>query len=435
MATSLALVVVATLITLGAARVSSNDLRSSGNEVRGLEAATIADDGVGRGMIYLRQNVKQIRSTAAGGWMNASAQRWSVCTAQTTTVPCGDGTSNLFDNTWTAYSTVPNLTTTGETLQGSFVTHYVARAATAGAATPTSGVFNVITEGQSGDGLGKSLTRQSLTFQPFLAHSPDAPLIAAGTIGLSGTISVVANPNGGGTGVPLSAWSGTNISQAGSMQSCHVGEYLTTGTVSSTQTDAAGNTLSLCPACECPNSADRQITSSGTEGIDVLDVDGGVGANPDSPYFPPDLFEYTFGVKTADYLRVKNKAQIVTDCATLSSASSGLLWVEGDCAIPSGNVVGSFAEPVLLVVSNGTFRMNANGQFMGVIFAFAHDGGTVDVRLNGGPTLYGSMISNQTIGGNGNYTARYDKAVLDNLANALGPASDISQIAGSWRNY
>ncbi len=433
--TSLALLVVTILITLAAAQVSSNDQRGAANEVRAQESGAVGDSGLGRGLSYLRQNVGQIRSTAAGGWMNAGNVKWAPCSSSSTTAPCGNGTSNVFDNSWTAYSNVPNLKTSTET-PGTFFTHFVARATTPGAATPSGGVFNVVSEGRSSDGLGKSLIRQSAVFQPVLAHRPDAPLIAAGTIGLSGTISIVANPNGGGTGVPLSAWSSTNITETGSMQTCHVWEYLSTGTPTGTQTDSDGDMVTLCPACSCPNSVDQTLSRKDVEGIDVLDVDGNVGANPDSPYFPPDLFEYTFGVSEASWRTVESQAQVITDCSTLNASSAGLIWVNGDCSIPSNSIVGSLEAPVILVVANGSFQMNANGQFFGVLFAFAHDGGAIDVKLNGGPTLYGSMISNRNIDtGNGNYTARYDKGVLDNLGNALGPASRIAPIAGSWRNY
>lgn len=444
LATSLSLVVISTLITLAAARVSSNDQRSSANEVRASEASVLSDGGIGRGAIYLRQNVRQIRSVAAGGWLEPNAVKWSACSGSTVTPPCGNGTSNVFDNTWTAYPILPNLKVGSETLQGDFTSHFVARAAVAGAATPANGTFNVISQGQSGDTLGRSLTRQSFVFQPFLAHRPDAPLIASGTIGLNGTISVVANPNGGGPGVPLSAWSGTNITEGGSVQTCHISEYLATDTPTGSTTDSDGNILVRCPDCECPNAADRQITNKNVEGIDVLDVDGGVGANPDSPYFPPDLFEYTFGVAETSYQTIKDQAQLITDCGDLDANSAGLYWIVGDCTMAKTTDVGSFENPIILVMENGKFSYNAKGEFFGVVFAFAHNyptsptgtGGSIDVKLNGGPTLYGSFLSNRKIDlGNGNYTARYDKAVLDNLASGLGAASRIVPIAGSWRNY
>lgn len=436
LATAAGMMVLATIVTVGAVVVASGEQKSAGNSLRGQQADSSADNGVQRGLIYLNNNLSQVRATATNGWMNASSTKWVGCTSSTLPPPCGDGYNNLFDNRWTAYSSVSNLLVSDETLPNSFTTHFLAEAATAGGNAPKSGIYHVVSEGLSGDGRGRTVSRQSLMFQPVLAHRPDAPLIAAGTIGLSGTISVVANSNGGGKGVPLSAWAGDNVSQSGSMQTCHVWEYLSTDSPDGTQTDPDGNEVVMCPDCECPNDTEYNITVKGGEGIDILDVDGNVGANPDSPYFPDDVFQYTFGVPEADWQSIRSQAQLITDCSTLSSSSSGLYWVDGNCSIPSGTVVGSLAAPVILVIANGNFQMNANGQFFGVLFAFAHDSGTIDVKLNGGPTLYGSMISNRNIDtGTGNYTARYDKAVLDNLVSGANAATRMALVPGSWQDY
>jgi Tfp pilus assembly protein PilX len=439
LAVALTVLIIATLITVGAVQISVGDQKSMANEVRAREAGSIAEAGLERGVMYLRQSNKLIRSRAANGWMNAGGVKWSPCSTATITIPCGNGTSNIYDASWTAYANVQNLTTTGETFSaGSFITHYVAKAATSGAAAPGKGAYYVIGQGQSQDGTGQALIRKAVIFYPFLAHRPDAPLVAAGTIGLSGTITVVANPNGGGTGVPLSSWSGNDTTESGSMQTCQVAEYLGTDSTYTTQTDSSGNTVTLCPACTCPNTAADQLTNKNVEGIDILDVDGGLGANPDSTNFPPDVFQYTFGVPEAQWLTVHDQAQIITDCGTLNASSAGLYWIDGNCAIPSNTTVGSLDAPLILVMKNGTFKMNANSAFFGVLFAFAQGaGGTVGVSLTGGPTLYGSMISNRDINiGNGTFTARYDKTVLDNLANGgPGAASGMAVIPGSWRDY
>ncbi|HEX4870840.1 MAG TPA: hypothetical protein VFV27_00875, partial [Nevskiaceae bacterium] len=201
---SLALMVVSAIIAVGAGLVAAQEQRSVGNEVRALEARSLAEAGLNRAMIYVRQNFQNVRATATGGWMDPTARRWTNC-GTSVTPPCGDGTVNVFNNRWTAYSSVPNLGVSGETLQGSYTGHLVARASAAGAHDPGQGLIQVVGQGVSADGQGRALVRQGVVFQPFLASRPDAPLIAAGTIGLSGTISVVANPNGGGSGVPLSA--------------------------------------------------------------------------------------------------------------------------------------------------------------------------------------------------------------------------------------
>ncbi len=57
-----------------------------------------------------------------------------------------------------------------------------------------------------------------------LAGTPAAPLTIAGGMAVSGNFTVVANPNGGGPGVPLSVWTNGNVDLTnGSGQTCHQG--------------------------------------------------------------------------------------------------------------------------------------------------------------------------------------------------------------------
>ena len=59
-----------------------------------------------------------------------------------------------------------------------------------------------------------------------LAGTPAAPLTIAGGMAVSGNFTVVANPNGGGPGVPLSVWTNGNVDLTnGSGQTCHQGDY------------------------------------------------------------------------------------------------------------------------------------------------------------------------------------------------------------------
>jgi Tfp pilus assembly protein PilX len=441
---ALIVVVVATIVTIGVTQVGVGEQRNTGNEIRNRQSSSIGDLAIDRAAAYLRNNLRYVRSTAAGGWMQSGSVKWVPCTASTVTVPCGDGSANLFDQNWTAYSNVGNLdpggnfTASGSTPgpNGAFKAHYVARAASPGSATPGASTFYVLAEGQSKDGTGRSLIRRAFTIRPLVGRAPDAPLIAAASSNIGGTLSVVANPNGGGPGVPLSIWSGqdTDITSGATMQTCHISEYLSTDGADGTDTDITGYSLVRCPDCECPNTSDMQLSNQDREGIDILDLDlNAEGANPDTTNFPPDLFEYVFGVPAADYESIKSQATVVANCGGLGPASSGLYWVTGDCAVPSNTVIGSLDAPVAIVVDNSEFQMNANSEFMGLVFLFAHDGGSVDVKINGGPTLYGALISNQDIDlGTGNFTARYEGQVLRNL---VFVAASLADVPGSWKDY
>jgi len=46
------------------------------------------------------------------------------------------------------------------------------------------------------------------------------------------------------------------------------------------------------------------------------------------------MFEYLFGVKTADYAQIKNQATVIANCDGLNTSSSGLYWVTGNCHPP-----------------------------------------------------------------------------------------------------
>jgi len=439
LAIALLIVVVTTVVTVGVAKIGVGEQRNMANELRNQEAAAAAEAGLERGVMYIRQNRRLVRATVAGGWMDPTDEKWVVCAGTDTSTPCGDGSANTFDDNWTAYENVPNLFPSGDPLAGRVTVHYVARAASAGANAPGRTVYYVVADATSADGSARVLARKALSFAPLIARRPDAPLIAAGTIGANGTISVIANPNGGGTGVPLSAWSGNDVSLAGSMQTCYIAEYLSTDADYTTATDSAGSSITMCPDCVCPNTATLRISSSGDEDIDILDIDNDAeGVNPDSTNFPNDVFEYVFGTPWSNYETIKEEAEIITDCNTLGPTSSGLYWVSVDCNIASNTTVGSLDAPVLLVVENSDFRMNNNNQFFGLIFSFANppDTGTVSVSLTGGPTLYGSMISNQDIDiGNGNFKARYDATTLNNLANGANSIPLISSVPGSWRDF
>lgn len=412
---TLVLVALLSILAIYGVGISVMDQRSSANEYRAEEAGLAADAGIDQAIAYLKAN-----RTAVSGWT------WADCTAGDTAMPCG--TIPSADRANWKKITVPS----GEVMQPytSGVVLYLL--------TPNSGaqeefLFNIVAEGKSADGASTNVSKQGAYFYPVVIGEVDAPMMAAGAISFNGNFNVVVNPNGAGTGVPLSAWSGSDISiGSGSPVTCHLDDFLSTSSTYTTQTDASGNELKLCAACTCP--AGSAISSGSTgEGIDILDVDGHTGANRDTTTFPSDVFAYLFGVPTADYIQVKQSATVIADCSGLNTASAGLYWVTGNCTIP-GNV-GSFANPVLLIVE-GNISMNANNYVMGVMFAFStNPAATLSVTLNGGPTLYGGIMTNANISlPVGTFKMRYDANVIGNLKNNLS-GRGLAKVPGSWADF
>jgi type II secretory pathway pseudopilin PulG len=394
--------------------LSVTDQRSSANEFRTKEASLAAESGVEQAIAYVDINRGQI---AAGAW--------TACAGTADTPPCVAVPSADRAN-W-GYRAIPSAQLV-QPASGANVVFLM---------TPTAGagknlLFNLVSEGSSADGSAKKVIRQGVYFYPLIIREPDSPLLAAGDIAFNGNFSIVTNPNGAGPGIPLTVWSSADTSvDSGSPATCQLSEFLATDSSYETQTDSDGNVLTMCAQCTCPSSS--ALSTNGVEGIDILDVDGGLGANADASAFPVDVFEYVFGVKTADYAQIKRQATVVSSCAELNTASSGIYWVTGNCSPPGD--VGSFANPVMVVVE-GSSKINSNNYFFGVLFAFSTNPATsLDLDLNGTPTLYGAILTNAKISiSNGNYKMRFDAKVLKNLSS--NPASrGLAKVPGSWGDF
>lgn len=428
LAISLILLLVLTMMTLYSAQVGVLKQRIAANEVRERESRINADALIESGLQFVFANRRHLRSTTAGGWLEAGAERWSTCAAGDTDLPCGDGTQNLYDANFVYYSfTGSDIDVVSD---ANSQLHLVADADPDGSGGPDPGdpdagtpgaVYTLIAVSPANDLTGESQVRQAFWLVPLLSDSPDAPLIVAGGIALGGNFNVAANPNGGGPGVPLSVWTAQDSGGGGSMNTCQIEEF-----------DNDGG---------CDNNAETgQLSWAGHEGLDILDVDGNVGENPDSTYFPPDLFQYVFGTPASQWQDFKNSYvpadHQLDNCNGLSAASAGLYWVDGNCDVP-GNV-GTKEHPVILVVQEGNLKMNGNSEFFGLLFSFdaPNNGvGPGNIQINGTATLNGSLMANHAVNlSNGTFNARYDADVLQLLTQA-DENKGVGKVPGSWADY
>ena len=190
------------------------------------------------------------------------------------------------------------------------------------------------------------LKATTATFR-IIGHAPDVPLIASGSVTGLGNAEIVTNPNGGGTGIPLSVWTYgcihvTKADTCGgnsdaSFSTCYSDEFFQTGgantgpcsapsTGAACQYDGSTTCGSGGSACSCSKIANMVGNSKTPYGLGALS--GHYGGNtvagpdllgksvggilPDVQYFPlsplnvpPDqlnnsLFEYAFGAHVAD---------------------------------------------------------------------------------------------------------------------------------------
>jgi hypothetical protein len=263
------------------------------------------------------------------------------------------------------------------------------------------------------------------------------PLVAGGFARGVGSMTLVPNPNSGGPGVAVSIWSrGQFDANNGSWQTCHMDEYMRTGSAS-----YAGNSgVLVCPDCNCE--ADDQLSKArGPIGIDIQTprgasnnaqfVDADADGVPDtvlpSVYFPCDMFEYVFGVRarintsggeitandglddgppadgiqdgevglpyaicengtdangdtridtTTAYLTAN--ATILPSCAGIvaDNGDENLFWVQGPCDVD--HQMGTADNPVV-IVTEGNLKAKNGGLVFGVLFGYSGRGANIDI--------------------------------------------------------
>jgi Tfp pilus assembly protein PilX len=397
---TLMITVLMSLLALYGAGVLVLDTRSAGNDYRYREAVAAAESGVDQGFGLLSANRARIGAAGLdsnndGDVADANDSGWTACTS--TAAPCLPIRSD--DRTNWQYLTISSGLATAPTA-GSFTLFLL---------TPSAGdssrlVYTIVAIGNSADSDSSSPTtatvKQGVYFYPLLLGNVKTPLAAVSSIPLSGNYTVIANPNGGGTGVPVSAWSRNAIAPGGSFQSCHIGDFV-------------GGT---CTSGE-------ELSKSTTVGPDMVAND---------PNFPTDLFQFLFGVSAANFQTIKDEAQIVSNCqADLTPTSSGLIWVTDANCRPAGDV-GSAAAPVL-VVAQGDVTINANNEFYGLLFMFNPGSPPTsgDLKSNGTAHLHGAVFAYDDLQLNGTFVLEYDKSVLEALKR--NPSSRaLARIAGSW---
>lgn len=325
----------------------------------------------------------------------------------------------------------------------------VAGTSVAISAIASGGLYTITASGESIDGTGAAQVEEGYGRFPIADFGKLPPLMSNGNFPPSGSFSIVTNPNGGGTGVPVSAWVEQSAAHGvGSWDSCNWDEFYYQG-----QNAAKAKTLLdgflYCAQCECSKADDKLCTASnGVNPGDCEDVVVEAGI--------PDVFENVFKISVdewetyRDLVAVQNIACNALDEDTGDIFKSGgeyegripLIWITGTCSI--GGQIGSPDAPIVLVV-HGDLTISANSVFFGIAMSFSDDyttdGNGVDgedftLKTNGNSTVYGILLSNKNVDlPNGTFNLIYSKDVLENLGDSYdGEEFMIGRRTGSWND-
>jgi len=480
----LILVVMSTMLFFNA-RVTSYEQVISANDRRAKLAHHAAEAGISHAMRFFSRNIRDINSTDTGGWLASAgaSKHWLPCSADDTTLPCSaaslqtNGRTDGFNRQNVFYYVQDATATTPDTSLPlpSLITRYdnsdppqpidstnykvqallcvmdydqekfnagdpntYAKCDPSGSPTSINVAIRVISTGTADDGSAEAVVMQTLANVEPGGGPPAVPIMSYNSVDPTGTINVVANPNAGGIGVPVSIWSRNYVyieeSGAGSVATCELQEYLNSRAAAfwRTWTDDQGETYETCDSCTCPDKqsdgalSHTQSTEPPRKFFDIVDED---------PAYPDDIFEYYFGVARTEYAQVRDAAdQVLADCSTLDTSDRGLVWIDGYCDL-SGKEAGSATGPLALVTTGGV-KLNSNSIFYGVLVITdpTHPPdqqavGSIPVSLTGGPVIYGAIVNDPGAAiFNGSFTVVYIKDIISKIH----PLIILGNLSGSW---
>lgn len=469
--TAIFVLILMTLMLLYATRIGVFEQRNSANDVRQKTAFHAAESAIEQGFEYVIANAPRmfeddLQAVPYGvdqfraGWFanDGTTPGWQACTAAMIAMadhPCG---GDLPASTGAFFYDDPTTTSGTDSLpldSSAFPAGTAARVSLlmciVDFADPAAGciaapateeeeynavaMLQIMGYGFSdctnvadlGTCTGKAGISRPVSNFKVLAGSPTVPLTSKSTFPPGGTAEVVASPNGGGVGVPVSVWSNNNtsctgsppvaVAGAGAWATCELNEWYG-------QDSIPDDVVCATAPCSCTQaeSISYSVGASLNLGIDIIEDNT----------FPCDLFEYYFDIPRDRYKVIKDAATIISDCDNLGPNDNGLYWVSGStCNISANTVIGSPEIPIVLISAASTTRLNGGADFFGILYVFDGEDASASISSSGNNTVYGAMIVDAAMGNfGGTFAIVYNAAVL---GRARG--TGFGSLSGGWRDF
>jgi len=504
------LLLILTIAVSFGANVGLFEQRTSTNENRSRLAQQAAEAALGLTVEYVKANTTNIVSTKSGtGWLDPLSPRWQSCTAAAPSGqpdPClaerdparraemyryVSGGSTSLDyasllptaaqiNTVGGSASFPVTTQVSAVLCRLDTTNPSAPFCSGAPAESRTYAVTLMSAANLTGESSSALVKETLASYRNFGGASNVPLVASGTVVGLGNAEIVASPNAGGWGVPVSIWSPDDVDiesssggGVGSVSTCQMGEYL-----KSTPLKDLFTTCTSGNACGCPGKDGWLSGHNGNdriENLDILDIDGNKGSVPDVTFFPShrtaviggmrkqidnqtdtlddSLFEWVFGQDVVDGTGAAGATQpnvrqtcgtssnqdcakaalstlatqTLSNCSSLDGNSSGLIWVTGSCSLPS--VVGSSTDPVVLVVED-SLSLTGNTVIYGMIFVRSSSN-SATMSGRGNVTVFGSVLVEGSVNVNGGVTVVYSDAITQAINNSSA-FNKLGRVPGSW---
>jgi hypothetical protein len=477
------ILILLTEMIIYAVQVGVFEQRKSGNEMRQKEAFHVADAAIQFGKEFVRNNISDAASIDSGGWLEAGTLRWQKCSEASLsgaqgTHPCyaEPASTGLRDSMYYYSFGATNPTNLPIDVAGVVVdgdpTQQVSMHAllcmleidrdadpiiqgcTTDPALQDDRYFliTLLSRGEtdcSGTGVNRQCSARALIADRIGSFSPGngeggspAPLVTRSNFPPTGAAEIVPNPNGGGVGVPISAWMNANSScpqqvvvdaENGSWATCEAHEWY--------GVDIMPDDFK-CPTANCACGSQEKLLSHSANGnagsqlgIDLVE----------DPFFPCDLFAMMFGVPkyeadgvtineaSMDFVKYGLAQEVLSDCSGLDETSSGIYWVSGNtCQINANTQVGSPDDPVLLVSAAGTTRFNGGASLFGILFVTDAEVSTAKLNAVGSMTIYGQAIVDATLD---QYQGTFQVVYLEHAIDGALENGGVGKVAGGWTDF
>jgi hypothetical protein len=466
--TGVLILVLLTLMMVFAVRVDVFDQRVSANELRQKRAFHAAESGIQHAKEFFFANAVFVASPIDGllydgtdGWLAPGNEHWLPCSgagldlAASGAHPCyaepnvGLRSSLYY---WSFANSIEVPVATDSLLPGDteavdvqallcvLVIDIEADPPVQGCSTDTSVVdgtrylVTLLARGQAdcenGVGCGaEALVRDQVSNFGGAAggQAPAVPLTTKNMFPPSGAAEIVANPNGGGVGVPISVWMNKNPActpdgdaidpSQGSWATCEAHEWY--------QVENIPDDVRCPGSCSCAVQESLSYTHGDSDilGIDLVQDDE----------FPCDLFQFYFGTPRSNYESVKAFAKVLSNCDSLGPWSSGIYWITGSlCSINANAVIGSPEAPVLLISASTTTSLQGGATIFGVLYVSDVENSAASFESRGNNIVYGQAILDAQFG---SYNGTFQVVYNENLLTKVSGTGGLGNVPGGWADF
>jgi Tfp pilus assembly protein PilX len=251
----------------------------------------------------------------------------------------------------------------------------------------------VTSTGKSSDATATRVVSQKIVHGSLLSTPPTVPLISKGSVSATGN-SVINNPYSNST-----INSASTVSINGSSQT-----VITGGAVGS---------------------------NSASIGSDVQQHNATTAAMSNTTFFQT-YFGTSESVLRPTVQHYYSNSSSTNYSGTLNGLTGTSIWIDqtgGDAKINGNTVIGSAANPVLIVV-NGNLDLSGGATIYGFIYVI----GGVATSITGNINIYGGVVSTDDLTLAGNTLIKFDLSVLSALQQQLG-TTYYAKIPGTWKDF